>query len=102
MSRAQLQEASPGLLTLSGCIDAASGAALRLTARRCVAASQAAHLVLDCSVIEHSSSVGLSLLLCLQRDARACGKTLKIRALPAKMRQIAEVCELLELLALAD
>ncbi|MCL7461487.1 STAS domain-containing protein [Pseudomonas sp. NW5] len=99
---AQLQEVAPGLLALSGHLDAANGSALRQAARRAVAASQAAHLVLDCSAVEHSSSVGLSLLLCLQRDAKACGKTLTIRALPAKMRQIAEVCELLELLPLAE
>ncbi|MNP85222.1 hypothetical protein D3C76_1848610 [compost metagenome] len=57
---------------------------------------------IDCAAITQSSSVGLSLLLCLLRDARATGKTLQVRNLPEDMRQVAEVYGLLELLPLAD
>ena len=62
-------------------------------------ASKAAAVVVDCSAVEKSSSVGLSLLLCFMRDAQAAGKALSIRGMPEDMREIAQVSELTELLA---
>ena len=50
--------------------------------------------------MEHSSSVGLSLLLSYTRDARKAGKTLQISGLPKDMQEIAKVGELLEILPL--
>ena len=57
-------------------------------------------LSLDCSAVEKSSSVGLALLLAFVRDARKAGRELSISALPADMREIAQVSGLLELLPL--
>lgn len=102
MSRAALRESVEGVLALDGQIDLRVGSELRLAARRLLAASRGTQLTLDCAGISQSSSVGLSLLLCLLRDARATGKTLVVRNLPADMRQIAEVYGLLELLPLAE
>lgn len=102
MSQGALRETADGVLALEGQIDLRVGSQLRLAGRRLLASSRSARLVVDCAGISHSSSVGLSLLLCLLRDARAVGKSLEVRSLPAEMRQIAEVYGLLELLPLAD
>ena len=67
-----------------------------------LAATRSPVVWVDCAGVTQSSSVGLSLLLCLLRDARATGKTLRIRNLPAEMREVAEVYGLLELLPLDD
>lgn len=85
-------------LRVSGVLDARTGPALREQGRALIHDSQAAALCLDLSAVEKSSSVGLALLLAFQRDAEAAGKTLQLLGLPADMRQIAEVCQLLELL----
>lgn len=101
MSQGVLREVEPGGLALQGAIDMHVGAELRAAGRRLLAASSSRDVWVDCAAITQSSSVGLSLLLCLLRDAQAAGKTLQIRNLPSDMRQVAEVYGLLELLPLA-
>lgn len=93
-----IREQVSGELSLGGVLDHASGAALREEGRRLVGVSGAAALIVDCSAVERSTSVGLSLLLCLMRDARAQGKTLAVRALPAELGQLAGVSGLHEIL----
>ena len=95
---ASIRAEADGQLLLTGVLDFRTGPALREQGRTLIRASQAATLCLDLTAVEKSSSVGLALLLAYLRDAEAAGKTLRVRALPADMRQIAEVCELLELL----
>lgn len=102
MSRGSLREVQDGGLALHGVIDMHVGAELRDAGRRLLAASRSSEVWIDCAAITQSSSVGLSLLLCLLRDARATGKSLQVRNLPEDMRQVAEVYGLLELLPLAD
>ncbi len=92
-----MQEATPGELRLSGVIDYRSGAALRKQGKALIAATSAQAVVLDCSAVEKSSSVGVSLLLAFTRDAQAAGKTLQVRALPQDMRKIAQVCGVTDL-----
>lgn len=99
---ASLEATGGGTLALRGVIDMHAGTALRATARRLLASCPATGVTLDCSGIVQSSSVGLSLLLCLQRDAQATGKQLRIRGLPVELRQIAGVYGLLDLLPLAE
>ena len=82
-------------------ISGAKNSALPILAATLLAAGPHREVWVDCAGITRSSSVGLSLLLCLLRDARATGKTLEIRNLPEDMRQIAAVYGLLELLPLA-
>lgn len=101
MSQGALREGQSGTLVLEGVIDMHVGVELRATGRRLLAASSDRDVWLDCAAVTHSSSVGLSLLLCLLRDARATGKNLQIRNLPDDLRQVAEVYGLLELLPLA-
>ena len=55
--------------------------------------------MLDCSAVEKSSSVGLSLLLAFIRDGQATGKACEVRGMPEDMREIAEVYDLDEVLA---
>ena len=95
-SAIRLDEASE--LQLSGVLDYRTGPDLREQGRALIKASTAAALVVDCSAVTKSSSVGLSLLLCFMRDAQAAGKALSIRAMPEDMREIAQVSELTELL----
>ncbi|WP_338584734.1 STAS domain-containing protein [Pseudomonas sp. MAG733B] len=88
-----------GELRLSGVLDYRTGPALREQGQALIKASKAAAVVVDCSAVSKSSSVGLSLLLCFMRDAQAAGKALSIRGMPEDMREIAQVSELTELLA---
>ena len=99
MSSASVQWAEAGVLNLSGVLDYRTGPTLRKEGQVLIASEKAPALVLDCSAVEKSSSVGLSLLLAFMRDASASGKTVEVRAMPQGMREIAEVYGLAELLA---
>ncbi|KEX90485.1 STAS domain-containing protein [Pseudomonas umsongensis] len=99
MSEAAVQMDDAGELRLSGVLDYRTGPQLREQGQALIKASKAAAVVVDCSAVEKSSSVGLSLLLCFMRDAQAAGKALSIRGMPEDMREIAQVSELTELLA---
>lgn len=101
MNEGAIRQGAAGELLLSGVLDHRTGPALREAGRRLIQNSSASNLVLDCSAVEKSSSVGLSLLLAFMRDARAAGKSLSARALPRDMQEIARVSGLHELLALA-
>lgn len=98
MSGAAIVEAAPGQLQLSGVIDFRSGPQLRESGKQVIRASQTKELLLDCTAVQKSSSVGVSLLLAFMRDAAAAGKTLTLRGLPEDMRQIAHVSGLDDLL----
>ncbi|AZD64849.1 STAS domain-containing protein [Pseudomonas chlororaphis] len=99
MSESAVRLGEAGELLISGVLDYRSGPGLRKQGQALIASSTAKALVLDCSAVEKSSSVGLSLLLAFMRDAAAAGKAVSIRALPEDMREIAEVSGLTELLA---
>ncbi|MBV4520350.1 STAS domain-containing protein [Pseudomonas sp. SWRI74] len=99
MSETAVRMDETGELRLSGVLDYRTGPGLRKQGQALINASKAAAVVVDCSAVEKSSSVGLSLLLCFMRDAQAAGKALSIRAMPEDMREIAQVSELTELLA---
>ncbi|MGY4533835.1 phospholipid transport system transporter-binding protein [Pseudomonas sp. TE3786] len=95
-----IRQQPDGTLQLVGVLDFRSGAVLRAEGEKLIRATPATTVVVDCAAVEHSSSVGLSLLLAYMRVAKAAGKTLSVRALPLEMRQIAEVSGLLEILPL--
>jgi phospholipid transport system transporter-binding protein len=99
MSQASLSAGAPGVLNLAGVLDYRSGPQLLKQGHILIEASTVERLVVDCSAVEKSSSVGVSLLLAFSRDAKARGKALAVRALPDDMRQIAEVCGISALLA---
>ena len=99
MSDSAVRMNETGELLLSGVLNYRTGPGLREQGQALIKSSKAAALVIDCSAVEKSSSVGLSLLLCFMRDAQAAGKALSIRGMPEDMREIAQVSELTELLA---
>ena len=100
MSEAAVRLTESGELQLSGVLDYVTGPALRQNGQALIKSSKVQSLVVDCSAVEKSSSVGLSLLLAFMRDAQARGKVLSIRGLPAEMREIAQVCGVTEVLDL--
>lgn len=99
MSVSAIRMSETGELRLSGMLDYRTGPGLRKQGQALINSSKAAEVVVDCSAVLKSSSVGLSLLLCFMRDAEAAGKALSIRGMPEDMREIAQVSELTELLA---
>ncbi|RBC00545.1 STAS domain-containing protein [Pseudomonas sp. MWU12-2115] len=99
MSEAAIRMSDVDELLLSGILDYRTGPDLRKEGQALIKSSKATSLVIDCSAVKKSSSVGLSLLLCFMRDAQAAGKVVSIRAMPEDMREIAQVSELTELLA---
>ncbi|AYC34231.1 STAS domain-containing protein [Pseudomonas cavernae] len=102
MSEASIRQEAGGVLRLEGVLDYRSGPELRSEGGRLIRSAEASELVLDCAAVEHSSSVGLSLLLAFLRDAQVAGKRLVVRALPKDMGRIAQVSGLTELLPLQD
>jgi phospholipid transport system transporter-binding protein len=100
MSEARIEQAAPGELRLVGVLDYSTGPQLREEGRRLIQTSSAASVLLDCSAVEKTSSVGLALLLAFMRDSSASGKSLTVRGVPEDMRQIADVSGLTELLPL--
>ena len=98
MSKASVRAGQPGEVLLAGVIDYSTGPALRKDGQALIKAGTAQAVVVDCSAVEKSSSVGLALLLAFMRDAAEGGKALSIRAMPQDMREIAEVCELTQIL----
>lgn len=100
MSAASISLAPSGELLLAGVLDYRSGPALREAGGKLIAAHPAAALSLNCAAVEKSSSVGLALVLAFMRDAQAAGKSLVVCQVPADMREIAQVCELTEVLSL--
>jgi len=99
MSEAAVTLAGESELRLSGVIDYQTDPRLRAEGQALIKKALAKALVVDCSAVEKSSSVGLSLLLCYIRDAQALNKPLSIRAMPEDLREIAQVSGLTELLA---
>jgi phospholipid transport system transporter-binding protein len=99
MNESAVRMSTAGELLLSGVLDFRTGPDLRKEGQALIKSSTATTLVVDCSAVVKSSSVGLSLLLAYMRDAAAAGKALSIRALPDDMREIAQVSGLTELLA---
>ncbi|NIF28753.1 STAS domain-containing protein [Pantoea sp. Tr-811] len=99
MSEAAVSMAEPGVLYLAGVLDYRSGPGLRKQGKALIDACRETRLVLDCSAVVRSTSVGLSLLLAFIRDAQATGKACEVRGMPEDMREIAEVYDLDEVLA---
>ena len=78
MSAGTVQLSESGVLSLAGILDYRSGPGLRKQGGALIASSKAGELVLDCTAVEQSSSVGLSLLLAFMRDAKAAGKGFEV------------------------
>jgi len=102
MTEGRVERGADGALRLSGVLDYLSGPALRREGQALIRAEKNGPVLIDCSAVEKSSSVGLSLLLAFTRDAMALGREVAITGLPEDMREIAAVSGLLEVLSLTD
>lgn len=103
MNDGQVCLGTDGELCLSGLIDYRNGLTLRQAGQALIRQQSAAlPLVINCSAVEKSSSVGISLLLSFMRDAAEQKRSFQITHLPDDMRHIAEVSGLLEILPLAS
>jgi len=90
-----VQDAS---ILIGGILNYQTGKDLLDQVKKVILSIKDKNLTLDLSAVEHSSSVGIALLLALLRFARQHGKTLKIINLPKYMQQIAAVSNVLPLL----
>ena len=102
MSDGRVESGARGELRLDGVLDYRSGPALRRAGQALIGAAKGEPLLIDCSAVEKSSSVGLSLLLAFTRDATALGRDVAIVGMPGDMLEIARVSGLLDVLSLAD
>lgn len=102
MSDGRVESGANGELRLSGVLDYQSGPVLRRAGQGLIRAAKGQPLLIDCSLVEKSSSVGLSLLLAYTRDAIAYGREVTIVGMPDDMREVARVSGLLDVLSLAD
>lgn len=102
MTEGRVERGADGVLRLFGVLDYQSGPALRRQGQALIRAEKSGPLQIDCSAVEKSSSVGLSLLLAFTRDAMALGREVAITGLPDDMREIAAVSGLLEVLSTTD
>ncbi|UYZ83878.1 STAS domain-containing protein [Entomomonas sp. E2T0] len=99
---ATLKEGSTGELLLSGQLDYRSGKHLYEQSETIIKNSSANAFTLDCSGVTRTSSVGLSLVLSLIRDAKKAGKSLTIKSLTEDLDEIAKFSGVTEILPLAD
>lgn len=100
MSEARIEKGADGSLRLAGVLDYRSGPALREQGQRLILEQADSELSLDCSAVEKSSSVGLSLLLAFMRDAKSVRRTVRVVGVPDDMLEIARVSGLLDILPL--
>ena len=61
-------------------------------------AAQAAELVLDASALQEFDSSALAVMLACRREALAMGKTFSVHGLPARLRQLASLYGVAELI----
>lgn len=102
MTEGRIEQGADGVLRLSGVLDYSSGPDVRRQGQALIRAQKEGPLLIDCSAVTKSSSVGLSLLLSFYRDAQALGREVEITGLPQDMREIASVSGLLDVLPLAE
>ena len=96
----RIEQGADGELRLAGVLDYQTGPALREKGRALIRSSSGDPLRVDCSGVERSSSVGLSLLLAFTRDAMAMGRGIQVAGLSEDMQELAKVSGLTDILAL--
>lgn len=101
-SLATLAERSSGELILAGQLDYRNGKSLCDLGCSLIKKSSAKTFMLDCSGVTRTSSVGVSLILSLIRDAKVSGKTLIIKTLTTDLDVIAKFSGISEILPLAS
>lgn len=100
--QATLAEGSTGELKLAGQVDYRNGKYLSELGQSIITQSKATTFTLDCSGVTRTSSVGVSLILSLIRDANQTGRTLLIKTLTTDLEEIAKFSDLKEVLPLSE
>ena len=85
------------MLTLPAVLTHAASAQFALGLKQAVA-SQPAQLVADASGLHEFDSSALALLLACRREALAAGKAFSVQGLPARLRQLAGLYGVAELI----
>ncbi len=101
MARFEISKTDDQTMTLSGVVDVDNAMALKSEGEELLR-SLKGDIVIDLKGVEHSSSVGVSVLLCWLRAAKAAGNNLVFRAMPAKMFDVARVSGLDDVLPLKE
>ncbi|WNW11723.1 STAS domain-containing protein [Pseudomonas sp. DTU_2021_1001937_2_SI_NGA_ILE_001] len=99
MTESAVRLIGAGELRLVGVLDYSTGPLLRKQGAALIRSSTLPTLVIDCSGVSRSTSVGLALLLAFMRDAAVAGKSVSVHSMPEDMRKIAEVSGASELFA---
>lgn len=94
MSQAQVALEQTGILRISGVLDYSTGGVLCEQGKKLIASCNHANIVIDCSQVSKSSSVGVALVLAYIRATLASSKHYQVQNLPNDMQQIAQVCGL--------
>ena len=102
MTDGRVERGADGELLLAGVLDYQSGPALRRQGQVLIRQIKGGRISVNCSAVERSSSVGLSLLLAFTRDAQKQGDELVVTGLPEDMRELARVSGLLDVLSFAS
>lgn len=100
--QATLTEGSPGELKLVGQVDYRNGKYLSELGKSLIKQSQASMFTLDCSGVTRTSSVGVSIILSLIRDANHTGRDLYIKTLTKDLEEIVKFSDLKDVLPLSD
>ena len=101
MTKASVQQVSPGRVALEGCLDRRTVKPLRASFSSLLKTS-GSHIDIDLANVGRSTSVGLSLLLCYAREAKAEGKTLAFLNTPKPLFEMARVSGLDDVLPLGQ
>ncbi len=96
-----IAERSLGQLVLSGEIDYRNGKQLREIGRALIQNSSAKEFTLNCAELTRTSSVGLSLVLSLIRDAQRANKKLVLKNLPTGLEEIAKFSGVIDILPIS-
>ena len=99
MTKASVQQVSPGRVALEGCLDRHTVKPLRVSFSAMLKTSDN-HIDIDLAKVGRSTSVGLSLLLCCARKAKAEGKTFTFLNMPNALFEMARVSGLDDVLPL--
>jgi phospholipid transport system transporter-binding protein len=86
--------AGPGRFTVGGAMTFATAARVHAAGLQALSASADGRLELDCSGVTDADSAGLAVLVEWLAWARAAGRELQLRNLPAKLLDIARISEL--------
>lgn len=98
---ATLTESGLGELKLAGQVDYRNGKYLSEIGQSIIHQSKATAFTLDCSGVTRTSSVGVSLILSLIREAKQTGRSLTIKALTTDLEEIARFSDLKDVLPLS-